>query len=376
MQTYFDLAKAYKDAQEISENDQRIETNRLAIQDAERKRAEQTSLSRAQDFYNRLASSGEPVSNEDFMNTSQEYGIDPRAAASVLKNREADIMEKVSASAISALQYDKEDPMFKQTLTNIRDFYKKQGVDLEKKFGPVQNWTKEGIISQLVGKEFMQKFTLENQKMMQKSAEKKETGAYKIGQLVDVVRNGKTYQGQVTGFDEQGIPQFGNLQQKPDKKLEDNSEKPLSGDTAGKLAMLSQASRDVEEAKTMLFPNGKLDVKRLTSGFLGAPSELGREINSRIDNAVAAKLRAETGAAATPGEVDNISKRFKPKPGIDDENAVSDKLIRLKEYIDEAAYYIDPQGSHRAGAKKSREATGYGGVGQIGRFKVRVKGGQ
>lgn len=155
-----------------------------------------------------------------------------------------------------------------------------------------------------------------------------------------------------------------------------DAEKPLTGDTAGKLAMLNQASRDISELPSMLYVNGKLDLGRLTGGFFGAPSELGREINSRIDNAVAAKLRAETGAAATPGEVENISKRFKPKPGLDDEKAVSDKLTRLKEYLDEAAYFIDPQGAHRAGAARDRESKGalFSAPKKVGRFIVEVEG--
>lgn len=177
---------------------------------------------------------------------------------------------------------------------------------------------------------------------------------YKVGTLHEIFEGGKKYQATFNGMDASGNPVWKNKQLIPDTKPPID-EKPLTGETAGKLAMLNGAAKDVSEVEGMLFPGGKMDTSKLAYGFFGLPSETGREINSRIENAVAAKLRAETGAAATEGEVRNVSKRFKPKPGLDDEAAVRDKLTRLKNYLNEAADYIDPKGTHRALAEKNRQ---------------------
>jgi hypothetical protein len=131
-----------------------------------------------------------------------------------------------------------------------------------------------------------------------------------------------------------------------------NSLKPLSGETAGKLAMLDSATKDIKDLDSMLFPEGKLDLFAQAGGFLNIPMGQGREISSRIDNAVATKLRLETGAAATEGEVRNTARRFKPIPGVDDAAATRDKLKRLEDFMGQAATFIDPSGKYRELAKK------------------------
>ena len=136
-----------------------------------------------------------------------------------------------------------------------------------------------------------------------------------------------------------------------------NSLKPLSGETAGKLAMLNAATKDIKELDGMLFPEGKLDLFAQAGGFLNMPIGQGRQISSRIDNAVATKLRLETGAAATEGEVRNTARRFKPTPGVDDAAATRDKLKRLEEFMGEASTFIDPSGKYRELAKKEAKKT-------------------
>lgn len=124
----------------------------------------------------------------------------------------------------------------------------------------------------------------------------------------------------------------------------------LTSETAGKLALLSQASSDVDETIELLFPQGReggLSRKAQIGGFFNLPIAKGRQISSRIQNAVAAKLRAETGAAANADEVKNIAKRFQPVPGLDDAASTLDKLDRLKEFLNQGAFFIDPTGKLR-----------------------------
>lgn len=124
--------------------------------------------------------------------------------------------------------------------------------------------------------------------------------------------------------------------------------KGLSGESAGKLALLTQASKDVSEVKDFLFDEeGNLNIASQAAGFFNLPVAQGRQINSRIQNAVAAKLRAETGAAANADEVRNIAKRFEPVPGLDNAEATKDKLDRLEEFLSTGAFFIDPTGKLR-----------------------------
>lgn len=125
--------------------------------------------------------------------------------------------------------------------------------------------------------------------------------------------------------------------------------KGLPAETAGKLAMLRQANKEIREVEGMLFDKkGNVKLLSQATGYLNIPAAKGRKINSRIENAIAAKLRIETGATATPDEIKNISRRFKPVPGVDNAEATRDKLRRLREFLGEASFYVDPTGKYTA----------------------------
>lgn len=127
-------------------------------------------------------------------------------------------------------------------------------------------------------------------------------------------------------------------------------EKGLPAETAGKLAALQQAEKDMNGAIGLIFPNGidkDPSTKAMIGGYLNIPLERGREINSYIENAIAAKLRIETGATANESEVKNIASRFFPVPGLDDAQSTKNKLTRLQEFLRAGQFFIDPSGKLR-----------------------------
>lgn len=144
-------------------------------------------------------------------------------------------------------------------------------------------------------------------------------------------------------------------------KIAEEATKGLPIETGGKLAMVRQAKKDIKEVRDMLFPEGTAKSFKRGLAFasnlpgsraplLGAVipqalpfHEKGQKIYSRLQNAVAAKLRVETGAQANPSEVENILRRF----GItsaSDPSAAFDALKRLENFMDETINITDPQG--------------------------------
>ncbi len=135
--------------------------------------------------------------------------------------------------------------------------------------------------------------------------------------------------------------------------------KGMPAESAGKFAALKDSRQDIKDLRSMLFnEKGELDIKLATlSNIPGSRAPLiGRlipnvspfhtkaiKINSRMENILSSKLRIETGATATEGEVDNLIRRF----GIsfkDTTESAKDKLNRLERFIDSAIVAIDPSG--------------------------------
>lgn len=142
---------------------------------------------------------------------------------------------------------------------------------------------------------------------------------------------------------------FTNINEIKQKNIADKQSKGLSIETGGKLAMVNQAKKDIQGVRDILFPDGtpqsfRPGVAGLSNlPFIGpAPyNEDAQKVFSRLHNALAAKLRVETGAQANPSEVDNMLKRF----GIgitSDPNAAFDNLKRLEDFMDETIKITDP----------------------------------
>lgn len=136
-------------------------------------------------------------------------------------------------------------------------------------------------------------------------------------------------------------------------KAEAAAAKGLTAENAGKLSMLDQASSDIGDVQKLITnPDGTINRKLVfeTNALPGGvPFTKGRDVNSSIENAINAKLRAETGVAANPNEVKNVSRRFKPSNNDSDET-IKGKLQRLNEYVAETANLIDPSGEKRKAA--------------------------
>lgn len=147
--------------------------------------------------------------------------------------------------------------------------------------------------------------------------------------------------------------------------------KGLPSESAGKFTMLNQALSDLNLAEKMLFPKRAEGQEKFARGlafraavpggqapFIGKviPDTLGGRgtlIGSKIDNALEAKLRIETGAAATQEEFNRLKSRF----GItwmDTYASAKDKIKRLKEFMRNAIVTIDPTGQfiYQTGNKK------------------------
>ena len=131
----------------------------------------------------------------------------------------------------------------------------------------------------------------------------------------------------------------------------------LSGEAAGKVAMADQAIMDLRGARSILFDkDGKMNRSvvaamniPLTAGMPGNADA--RSAYSRMQNAVSAKLRIETGAAATESEVRGILDRFLPKIS-DPESVAKERLDRLEEFMN---ITIDLTKGVRPGALRSRQ---------------------
>lgn len=160
--------------------------------------------------------------------------------------------------------------------------------------------------------------------------------------------------------------------------------KGMSGETAGKFTSAETAFRDMEESIHMLFPDGTpqsqrtdLLLRMATPGRVGTflPSENSANtdsqmITSRIDNAIATKLRIETGVAARPEEIKSIRSRYEPLPWLSAE-ANFDRMMRLREYLNTSSTIMDPMG--RYGAPERQQTGQPSSAQQIGRFLVETE---
>lgn len=121
--------------------------------------------------------------------------------------------------------------------------------------------------------------------------------------------------------------------------------KPETIANAGKISMVEQAEQDVKEARNLMFSgldkDGKLTKEsELNRGTLAGTmvpgssgiTEKSRLLISKIENAISAKYRLETGAAGNAEEVRSIARRFMPTP-MDTVKSAADKLDRLEGFM-------------------------------------------
>lgn len=109
---------------------------------------------------------------------------------------------------------------------------------------------------------------------------------------------------------------------------------------AGQVASMRQASKDITDAETLLFPNDTFD--RSLAGAVGLPGTSGMPFNtnakkvfSALYNASDVILRMRTGAAAPEKEVTNMARTFMPSV-TDTKESAKYKLQRLRIMLDDA----------------------------------------
>lgn len=132
-------------------------------------------------------------------------------------------------------------------------------------------------------------------------------------------------------------------------------DKPLSTESAGKLAMLQQGVQDIDKASKIIFSDKGINEDALLGANMpfGGAGEQGKQLYSYLYNAMEGKIRVESGAAVPDSEVRRLVNRFMPKPSIygpfaDTEKTAKDKLSRLKDFLQNAQVSIDPQGKYTA----------------------------
>jgi hypothetical protein len=81
--------------------------------------------------------------------------------------------------------------------------------------------------------------------------------------------------------------------------------------------------------------------------FTNMPFSEGRDLNSKIEDAISAKLRAETGAAANADEVKSIARRFGIN-SFDKDSVIKSKLTRLRRFLNDTLDIRDPSGQIRS----------------------------
>ena len=130
---------------------------------------------------------------------------------------------------------------------------------------------------------------------------------------------------------------------KPLTEFSVNLEK-LTPEQAGRFAGLNQAMEDIQSIQKLIEPTpGKIDRTVIFSAQLGGiPFTKGRDLNSLMNDAIDAKTRASTGAAATDGERRDFNETYKPAVQ-DSDSLIRSKLTRLNRFMQMSVDVMDPK---------------------------------
>jgi hypothetical protein len=175
----------------------------------------------------------------------------------------------------------------------------------------------------------------------------------------------QNYGSPVAGVDAQGNPVFfqpskagGQPSIVPGIAPPPPPSEPLSREGAGAATMLQQAIKDIDIAMGLMYDEkGNLKKDVIAKAFMpGAVGIAGvgtdaRKLYSTILNAIEAKLRVETGAAATQPEIDRLMARFAPSV-LDDAETVKFKMDRLKDFMRGGVSGMGIKPADEAGAKQ------------------------
>ncbi len=139
-------------------------------------------------------------------------------------------------------------------------------------------------------------------------------------------------------------PKFGIT----DKEVTENperykvKEKEVSGESAGKLAMMKAARTGLPTIENLLFDeDGSPDYTNVGTMWANIPGTEGAQLSHAYELGIQATTRVETGAAMLPSELDNSRKRFQPKPW-DSEKVIKAKWEVYQGFINGTIKLLDP----------------------------------
>lgn len=151
-------------------------------------------------------------------------------------------------------------------------------------------------------------------------------------------------------------------QKDPNRPIVEVNLEKLTPEQAGRVSSLITAHRDIRHVTDRLINSetGAVDRKLLFSTNIfpgGFPFSEGKDINGMIYNAIEAKLRLDTGAAANKDEVKRIAKNFIPSL-TDDDATIKSKLNRFERYTGDTLDLVDPKQTLRGRIGKTAPAAG------------------
>lgn len=123
---------------------------------------------------------------------------------------------------------------------------------------------------------------------------------------------------------------------------------PASAEAGARIALVREGMAAVRQAEQMLFRNGNFDRSLAASAWVagnvpgaGGLTGAGQLLRNALGNAIANRLRIESGAALTAQEVENMMQRYMPQP-TDTEETARQKLRSLEQYFREFEQAVRP----------------------------------
>lgn len=111
------------------------------------------------------------------------------------------------------------------------------------------------------------------------------------------------------------------------------AQQSVNTNEAGRAQLVNSGLAAANKAQTlMLYPDGSVNTKNLTTMWSNIPGTEGALARSNMEEAVSSILYLKTGAAATPGEISQQLKIYMPRPW-DSKATVQDKIQRFNNFM-------------------------------------------
>lgn len=141
------------------------------------------------------------------------------------------------------------------------------------------------------------------------------------------------------------------------KNLVTEANKTLDPTAASRKSMLENAQVNLDAAnKIMLNPDGTVNNVAAFTGANNIPWTKGSQAHNALQNALAAQLRAETGAGSPASEIEEMAKRYMPSVW-DSEAEQKQKLDNIQRLIGSTSYNMSPKLEQNKIKKESPKET-------------------